>query len=1249
MAQVIKPVGKVAAAQQAQAKACAITTDDADLVLGALDTFHDFCKSARISTSKRAEGSEPDRLLKMRTYLPKLIGKLYSGKNLGTTLEDNIKKLSCETIKGVSTIEHDAVDMFEEKEPFRSKLQSVSKLTETITFQEILDAYKGTNNVKNPIWDKYLEGLEIKSIEIRKGDFDFDFEEDADEESNTGSERTAASKGSPKPKKSASSKKSLNPATVNQDFEILSWFILRFFFFTETLDNYYITFDAGKRMLGDIFRKNPKVSNVIFPQTIADSAPTSFSSLGAKNTYIFPSAASSILFKSAFFSQAFYKTTIENKGYDDSNPYGFSLKIQSLVKPALFIEIPFSPTQTEGPSVNYLVDILTTAQENYNKSGAERTLYEDLKKKGTIITIGKYFDANKAFTTEFENLVKEEQNGLLPDLKRGGDYEAVYAAAYTANLDIKGEKKYQYFMFSTIDLLCALRARLENLNTIWQGTDRMILYRNLSVLPTNIKKNQNVEKVREISSLLTKLEIFTTQDLPAQIELAKKTFQKGKGCVVPYADHIKDLQYKKRVEELLNALLRFRMEDLLQHSKTIPSFETTELPKLVPFKVFQEIAQKENKDIADLLNKDDPTKITYNDTVYDLNDETTKINTLYDIITGKVKEKLKLDLEQKLKVDDEGNEQALLLFEIDAPILGERTNSQGKNDDIFTMKDNPVFEFYPGAFTQLYDVLLYINDLAYKNSKKSSRDYPKIMKRILTEDPAAPVQYFKAAEDVINQFQTEDIKTQIANILDFREAFQAETDVGEKRDAKGIEYLVGSSYKQLDESDAEFITKDYENTGVVNRIRNLFMMNSSWTEEEEKEKATQKSQKKPAAAVAVTGTLPFNRPNETLNYEEPAKKPSGRQGGGGLTPSALQYYDLSDLLYVISSKAAAYIESAYAQEYPFYALYCNVQEYIKRKESLGVTEKFEYLKSFVALLNTKQTEIEKGRTQTNLKSEIGDLRDRFNALSKENLNGEIIDSLIVRSTRQYSFQQLCENYLPKFGDKIGYPSMKIFFQKVDTYTIQDDIEEISNSSQLLYDELAAVWQAGLYDLRQNKDYLYVNHKAPTGLNTENLLTFLLTLIKEGTVYKSSLGDTWTIEDARDRTNNIVIKETQIGHEKTKIQDIFGSTSIATKMLYFFTLLENIMNPHKFSYFLVGKYEHKLYDAQEQWNIRLYSFITSLLPKMKDDAARTIRVELPIHSQGGGRRYPKKTRKQRHAKHSRKSRKYNKTRRSSSRK
>jgi len=87
-----------------------------------------------------------------------------------------------------------------------------------------------------------------------------------------------------------------------------------------------------------------------------------------------------------------------------------------------------------------------------------------------------------------------------------------------------------------------------------------------------------------------------------------------------------------------------------------------------------------------------------------------------------------------------------------------------------------------------------------------------------------------------------------------------------------------------------------------------------------------------------------------------------------------------------------------------------------------------------------------------------------------------------------------------------------------------------------------------------------------------------------------------------------------------------------------------MNPHKFSYFLVGKYEHKLYDAQEQWNIRLYSFITSFLPEIKDRAARTIRVSIPTNSQGGGKRYPKKTRKQRHTKQSRKSRKYNKTRR-----
>ena len=464
--------------------------------LGILDTFHDFCKSARISKAARAAGVRTDRLEVMRTYLPELIKNVYPDKGFNNNYTDNLKTLTCDQIKSVGDIEHDAETMFLKYQPFKSTLDAHPETKETITFNDILKAYKSANNSSNnQLWNRYKNKMDIRIVEILKGDYDFHIDE-SEEDDESGSE-------SGKSEKSSNSAASME-ASKEEDYAILAQFILEYFFFVDIPEEkYYVTFDANSRFFGKIFKKKPNVCNVIFPQTIADSATTSFSSLGGPNLFLFPSKNNTLEFTSNYFSTSKYKTYFKNNGFGDDNKYGFSIVIELRADPTKKIELPFGPTQTEGPSVNYLVDLLSNAQ------AARPVLYNSIKKKGTIIDIGKYIDANEPFRNDFQSSMKEKKNGILPDLKRGGDHEAVLAAKYAAALE-----KTKYFMFSTIDILCALRARLERLNTIYQGTDKMILYRNVKILPTEAKQLELILKGKEIVTLVQKLDTLLTVKIP---------------------------------------------------------------------------------------------------------------------------------------------------------------------------------------------------------------------------------------------------------------------------------------------------------------------------------------------------------------------------------------------------------------------------------------------------------------------------------------------------------------------------------------------------------------------------------------------------------------------------------------------------------------------------------------------------------------------------------------------------------------
>jgi hypothetical protein len=1122
--------------------------------LGILDTFHDFCKSARISKKARAAGVKTDRLEIMRTYLPKLIQYKYPKKGFTPNYTENLKTLTCNAIKSVGEIEHEAEKMFVKYQPFKSTLDAHPETKETITFTKIIEAYKeAKNSTNNPVWNRFKDKLDIRMLEIQKGDFDFHIKESKEEseeseESNESDESTSAAASEDEDEK-------------EQDYHILALFVLHFFFFGDIEKTmYYITFDANSRFLGKIFKKKTNVSNVIFPQTIADSATTSFSALGAPNTFLFPSINNTVDFTSNYFSKDKYKIFFQNNAFSNSNKFGFSICIESKPEEGkkeerVKLELPFGPTQTEGPSVNYLVDLLERAQAG----GGEP--YASIKKKGTILDIGTHIDSNAKFRTNLEATTKKQENGLLPDLKRGGDHEAVLAAKYAAS-----QEMYKYFMFSTIDILCAMRARLERLNTVYQGTDKMIMYRNVKFLPTETKKLELILKAKEIVTLVQKLDILLGITLPAQLAAAKEAFAKAKAGLVPFGDKPKEPVYRRRCEEMLNALLRLRMVDLETYAEKIKSldFEKKDKKRYEPFRLFTKLfefellrgTELEIKNNMDLLQKrmDVNGIFTYTEDkitkTINIPENYEKMVTIYNEITSNVTAYISVDL----KVVQSG-----ATFEVMPP------NSLIDEQNKFTMQENSAFEFYPGSFVNLYEIMMYINDIAYKNKLKSARggdrDYPKIMNRILKEDSTAPFQYFKAVEDVLEQFKTPELKGNptfyetLQNILDFRKDIALYDAAENPRKADvilndAIEFLVGDSFEETIQTPAR---------GVVNKILKLYESQGFGTPI-----ATVPYVPAPVAAVA-------------------AKKP--KRGGGNEKPDILQYYDLSDLLYNISSRAAAYIESAYSQEYFLQFVGLQFQAY-EQQSSLSLQQKFAFANKIIGFLQNckertikgKSVKLREGKTITSFQVEAENIIDQFNRIDlKNNDTGTKLDTLLETGTGSgdpptFSVKKLLQDYTPEA------PTINEFLSIVDSYKYNDEIDDSKeiSASQALYEEIGALWKAGLYEIENNENYTYHVHPVKKGLNTENLLTLILTLRKnEGGVIESDI------------PNELELKS---------ISKFFAgvTVSIPTFMLLYLTLIENILQKEKQSFFLnKTMYVNKLYDTPTEWNNKLYSFIYNL--------------------------------------------------------
>jgi len=1317
------------------AEECSIEKQNNSIILGILDTYHDFCKSERLTksarekrarasskseneneegeeeeekedeeeekksvgsrgSSKASEGDEPDpnRIQIMREYLPKLLFAKYGTefKLKGTDpYQDNVEKITCKKVTSVSSIEHKAVKMFEEMDEFRDVLSASPECKEVETFENIIKAYTTSQVEKEKLLNKYKQGKHLNILEISQGSLRFGKGDNANEA---------------------------------KQIEYLSDFILQYFFANSIgeknihAEDVYMTFDAGERIVGDIFHDRPNVKCAIFPETLADSATTSLSMLNGRNVFVFPSTETERPFTSNIFTENDYTMKMVKSGFSEENPYGFTFVIESKTDTKKNLKFPFSAKQNQGPSVNYLIDILERAQENAKAKAENKKPYADIAKKGTILNLGEALDENSTFRLAFEEEVKAHTNGIIPDLKRAGDHEAVLASK---EVQVLPASKYKLFVFCTIDILCALKSRLEQNNTIYQGKNKIILYRFPKVIELTPREKYDMVG-KEIFDIVSKIHTFTQTNIVEKLRQQKPKFEEGKTAIVPYADIKKEPYYKQRCEEMLNALLRIAMLDLSEYCQKLidenatfqtVTFENAKTGNLSleeiskAFLPFYDSTKEDsmNRTYAVLLPKivDDngaiQIKNTTTNTVVTSNLETIRKKVIdhYQKVVATVKEQLELAIRSNTEIEIMKDSFLQRDFQIVKDVTESRPDLEKKNDLVFKLEEHAVFGFNPAVFEKFYDHMIFLHDFHQKNQAKASREYDKIFKKVLSDDPTAPFHFFQTVEELVDQFKTERYQTAIAKILDIRSFTEKEKITSEAKYEKLKSYLIGLDIFMKDKPSPPYTRQsnpDYYNStkpenGLVINLANYYY------------------------ELKGAGTTVFKEDLATIGYEPPsekaakaAKAAAAVKRGGGPGTSIYQYYDLNNLLYQISSTAASYIESAYCELYPAYQYYNTFLAIDKKEFKVYQSQLLSVIKDLKQLL-ADSTRISIARTFTPIdKEKINTVyQPTLNSILKNVTEATDKTSLETRYTELENqiFKVICKVDL---SSKIVFPSIQEFLQKLSSVDYIDknitlqiqyitskkdktakdietlrDLMQTENTAYAALDELDTVWQANTFEFRQNKNYIYNYETDSNGFSSEEFLNYLLTLrayeqgsaeyvvpailagynmtitdtaSKKYDIY-SYLGDNVFFFDPDPETEPRKLTKPVITKQLKGIKDLVNTIKqpglqieIPVAILFFFTLLENMMNvTGKHSFFLRDFYSIS-FQAEAEWKNKLYTVISDLLQYITITLSSTAaHITLDNKQYGGSKRYPKKTRKVRQAKHSRKSRKYNKTRRS----
>ena len=300
-------------------------------------------------------------------------------------------------------------------------------------------------------------------------------------------------------------------------------FILKFFNPEYTNEDVGFIFDASSGKLPYIFFNIDQCETCKTALTIADSAPTSVDDVEDikkkkkksekslsklnKSSFIFPPTVDGeylyTITSNYWMPDLILTYSSPNRLFSKNNPYDLRLNIQAGDN---IFSIDFNVKNNQGASVNQLKELIKYISNVNQVENAKDTL--DIKQ--LVISLKKLGISNI-------DIIK-----FLLDYKRSGDYEQVNCVELI-------RQNYGLTIFSSIDILCVLYARLQSMNCIRTQGGNLYLYRfpGMLIEPTpdlllkkkylqlNIKCKQLVNIINLIKSTLGSskfINFFNDQD-----------------------------------------------------------------------------------------------------------------------------------------------------------------------------------------------------------------------------------------------------------------------------------------------------------------------------------------------------------------------------------------------------------------------------------------------------------------------------------------------------------------------------------------------------------------------------------------------------------------------------------------------------------------------------------------------------------------------------------------------------------------
>jgi hypothetical protein len=1119
---------------------------DAKTQLEILDTFHDFCTKERKRAGDDEEDTDESNLDFSRSYVSNFLKKKFPARlgaltgDVNTLQNAIINNITNANVRTISKIEDNTVDYFETT--FSKQLNSDKGKRKIITYETIIQGY--TNGENSPLWQEFRNNRSANSIlEIQRGT------------------------------------KSIGQYKDGQQ-NIIANFILNYFFGTSQGD-IRLTFDAKTGIVGKVFNDIDQVYNLIFPQTISDSATTSFTGLRGRNDFFFPSKTDTDTITSALYSRGKYSLEFKNNNFGDKNPYGFSILVK---KGPTMLTLPFSSSQTEGPSVNYLIDILKAAKESQTPN------FSTIKKKNQILSVGKYLDlpASSGFKRGLVDDIREYNDGLLLDLKRSGDHEAALAVPKASKL------KYPLLIFSTIDKLCALKSRDVGNNTIYHHDEDMILYRNeASIDPARIEAIKKEEYIYRVKDLLSKFKILISLSekykqqlnaLKTKATLSKEAFFPGK---TPSSED------EQKARKIVTALQRYKMDDLEEffRLKTAATAQT-------PFTQAKTNELRERKDALtqiqgvqtqwQFVGEEGQRKFRTRDETYIVNDYVDACETFLVSLEKEIKTTLGLDVSTTIVLVPQARARPLAaaraanLYEVSNKlVLAEKNFSE---NGIFLQIQNSAIQYNSSPYSKLYENLVMLSKAYSEERVRGGGEIPGIPSRQFTF------------------FMKETLKIVENYALEISEQF---IDTSHKTVLGGFQL-----FKSLTPEQYPLMVDQF------------FADNSL-----------------PAFAKPASIVFPA----------------AFAQVGGA---DAQQYYDCADLLYEISAKAAAFIESAYSTLYPIHAFLVSATEvqtiayYMKKRyneyrnpaSTPAVKQAAKkYLCMRGLLVSKVKSTVQKAESILasrkaqgfdDVLRQIKEKEEHLELLIKdENTHPDIIDLI-------QGIHENCLEIIQRLNLCVGgFPSLQ------EIYTSIYSNQEYKDAANEIRDEMQRTWEYGLETLKLSPDYRFEREEARRGLSTDELITFLLSLqvtSEDSTqggvactiqlnIVNSILFNTEIVSNPRKKNAmDSFLQKMTYYPDRTNSYEV----NVSIPILMVFTLLENIQNPNKYSFFLEPGYQNVYFNSQRDWTQVLYHRIDFCINIINQRF--TINGLLSTRSIRGGK-YPLQTRRQ-HKKKSRMTRK-----------